>query len=278
MVLLDGKKLARKEIAVLKRKTAKLKLRGIVPGLAVIMVGDHPASQVYVRNKQNVCAEIGVAFKLKKFSSTVDQKQLLKEIAKLNRQKNIHGIIVQLPLPKKFDPLKIIAQIDPKKDVDGLHPINLGWLALGNPVFIPATPKGILRLLDEYKIKVLGKQVVVVGFGWVAGMPMSLLLANRLATVTIAQKATKNLAQFTKHADIIISAVGVPNLITVAMVKSGAVVIDAGISKVGNKFVGDCDFAKVSQKTSYITPVPGGVGPLTVSSLIANVITAAEKS
>lgn len=274
--LLDGKKLAADRVMSLRRRVNELKRRRVVPGLAIIMVGSNPASQVYVRNKRLACEQVGIKFLLKRFKSVVSQAEITREIKKLNASRSIHGIILQLPVPKKFDPLQLILAIDPTKDVDGLHPVNLGLLALGCPLFLPATPKGILELLERYKVNLRGKQVTIVGFGQVVGMPLSLLLAQKRATVTIANSATHNLKSFTSNSDILIAAAGTPHLIKAAMVKRGAVVIDAGISKVGKRFVGDVDFNAVSRRASYITPVPGGVGPMTVSSLIANVVQSAS--
>ncbi len=272
MILLDGKKLALSKHKSFKRQVNALKKKGVVPGLAIVMIGEHPASRVYVRNKRLLCEKIGVNFQLKQFESTVALTTVIREIQKLNQDKNIHGIILQLPVPKKLSALHLTLFISPTKDVDGLHPMNLGLLAANKPLFVPATPKGILELLDHYKIKLAGKNIVLVGFGQVVGMPLSLLLSHKQATVTITHDATKNLKSFTSKADILITAAGSPKLIKAGMVKVGAVVVDAGISKVGKKFVGDVDFNSVSRKVKYITPVPGGVGPMTVSALISNVI------
>jgi len=276
MVLLDGKKLAYKIRQKFKRRILMLKRQGITPGLAVILVGNNSASQIYVHNKQLLCDKLGIKFYLKKFESGISNDILLREIKKLNKNAKIHGIILQLPVPKKINAFRLILTINSAKDVDGLNPINLGLLATGHPMFLPATPKGIIDLLDNYQIKLKGKHVVLVGFGQVVGMPLSLLLAHRQATVTITHDATNNLKNFTKMADILITATGHPSLIKGSMVKKGVVVVDAGITKVGDKFVGDVDFVSVNRKASYITPVPGGVGPMTVSSLIDNVIKAAN--
>lgn len=275
--ILDGKQLANNLNAKLKRRVSRLKHLGIIPGLAVILVGNDPASLIYVRNKQIVSKQLGLNFYLKKFSSTVSNKSLFLEINKLNKNKKIHGIILQLPLPKKLDTFKLLLSIDPLKDVDGLHPINLGLLALNRPMFIPATPKGIMDILNHYKICVKSKHVVLVGFGKVVGMPLSLLLANRQATVSIAQDTTWHLGKLTKQADILITATGKANLIKGRMLKKGVIVIDAGISKLKSKFVGDVDIKSVSLIAEYITPVPGGVGPMTVSSLMHNVINSASQ-
>lgn len=275
--ILDGKQLANNLNDKLKRKVVKLKRLGVTPGLAVILVGNNPASSVYVRNKQIVSKYLGLNFYLKKFNSTVSNKTLFLEIKKLNKDKKVHGIILQLPLPKKLDTFKLLLAIDPLKDVDGLHPINLGLLALNKPIFIPATPKGIIDILNHYNIHIKSKHVVLIGFGKVVGMPLSLLLANHQATVSIAQDTTRHLDRLTKQADILITATGKPKLIKGNMLKKGVVIIDAGISKVKSKFVGDVDEKSVSLIAKYITPVPGGVGPMTVSSLMHNVINSASR-
>ena len=277
-MLLDGKMLALSQHKAFQRQVVALKKKGITPGLAIVMVGEHSASHVYVRNKRVLCEKLGIKFQLKELKSTVSEATVVCEIQKLNRDKKIHGVILQLPVPKKFNALRLILSIDPMKDVDGLHPMNLGLLASGKPLFIPATPKGILELLDYYQIKLKGKNVVVVGFGQVVGMPMSLLLAQRQATVTIAHDATKKLKDFTNQADILITAAGSPGLIKADMIKRGVVIVDAGISKLGTKFTGDVEFNSVFKKAKYITPVPGGVGPMTVSALISNVIQSARNS
>lgn len=275
--ILDGKQLANNLNDKLKRKVGKLKRLGIVPGLAVILVGNNPASSVYVRNKQIVSKYLGLNFYLKKFNSTVSNKTLFLEIKKLNKDKKVHGIILQLPLPKKLDTFKLLLAIDPLKDVDGLHPVNLGLLALNKPMFIPATPKGIIDILNHYNIRIKSRHVVLIGFGKVVGMPLSLLLANHQATVSIAQDTTWHLDRLTKQADILITATGKPKLIKGNMLKKGVVIIDAGISKVKSKFVGDVDEKSASLIAKYITPVPGGVGPMTVSSLMHNVIISASR-
>lgn len=276
MIWLDGKKLAEKQVNQLRKRTINLLNKKIIPTLVIILVGDNPASKVYVHNKQKLCTEIGVKCQIIQLPSTTTAKIIQDKIVFLNKDKNVHGIILQLPLPAKLDANELIPFINPSKDVDGLHPLNIGLLALGEDIFIPATAKGVLSLLKEYKITLAGKNVVIVGYGIVAGAPLSMLLANAKATITIAQDKTKNLNELLKSADIVISAVGQPGLITGAMIKSGAVVIDIGITKKGKNWVGDVDAKTVAKKASYLTPVPGGVGPLTVSALLGNVILAAE--
>lgn len=276
MIWLDGKKLAEKQIKQLRRRTINLLNKKITPKLAIILVGDNPASKVYVHNKQKLCAEIGADCQIVRLSASTTSKIIKDKIILLNNDKNIHGIIVQLPLPSKLNANALISYISPSKDVDGLHPLNVGLLALGENVFIPATAKGIISLLKEYKIVLTGKNVVIVGYGAVAGAPLSMLLAQAKATVTIAQDKTKDLGGMINSADIVISAVGKPGLITGSMIKAGAVVVDVGITKKSKNWVGDIDAKSVAKKAGYLTPVPGGVGPLTVNSLLDNVILAAE--
>ena len=276
MIILDGKKLAAEQHVRLKREVVKLKRKGITPGLAIIMVGATPDSRIYVEKKRQLCHQLGVTFWLKDFSKDVSEAEVLRAIKAFNRHQRVHGIIVQLPVPKKFDAVKLINAIHPLKDVDGLCAENLGLLELGQPRFIPATALGIWQLIEKYHITLKGKDVTVVGFGKVAGMPISILLANLKSSVTILNESTKNLKDKTVLADILITAAGVPHLVKGGMVKRGAVVIDAGISKLGKHWVGDVDFSAVARKASHITPVPGGVGPLTVSALVNNVVESAK--
>ncbi|MBN2585082.1 bifunctional 5,10-methylenetetrahydrofolate dehydrogenase/5,10-methenyltetrahydrofolate cyclohydrolase [Patescibacteria group bacterium] len=276
MILLDGKKLATEQHAELKLEVAKLRRKKITPGLAIIMVGATPDSRIYVEKKRQLCHKLGINFWLKDFPGRVSEAEILRAVAAFNRNKKVHGIIVQLPVPKKFDAVKLINAIHPLKDVDGLTAENLGLLELGQPRFIPATALGIWQLIEKYHITLKGKDVTVVGFGKVAGMPISILLANLKSSVTILNESTKNLKNKTVLADILITAAGVPHLIKGKMIKKGAVVIDAGINKLGKHWVGDVNFADAAKRASHITPVPGGVGPLTVSALINNVVQAAK--
>lgn len=276
MILLDGKKLAEEQKVKLQKRIAALKKRKITPGLAVILVGEHPASSVYVKNKEKLCAELGLDFFLVKFKQSATADQIKQKIRELNKDKKVHGIIIQLPLPLKLNPLELIAEVDPKKDVDGLHPMNIGLLPFRQELFVPATPQGVMALLQKYKITLAGKKVVLVGLGYTAGLPLSLMLVHQKATLTIAQDKTSDLPKLLKDADIVISAVGQPGLIKGSMIKTGAVVIDIGITKQGAGWLGDVEFKSVAKRAKYLTPVPGGVGPLTVSSLINNLILAAE--
>lgn len=265
--ILSGKGLAAKIRQELKHKIQKSR---VTPGLAVILVGQDPASEMYVEFKSEASQEVGMYLQTFDFDEDVSEKKLLKTIEKLNRNKKIHGILVQLPLPDHIDTSLVLETIDPMKDVDGFHPENVGWLSVGAPEMMPATTRGIWTLLDSANINVEGKHVVVVGASNIVGKPTAQLLLNEGATVTVCHKKTKNLEEYTKKADILISATGVPNLIEASMVKKGAVVIDVGTARLNGKTVGDVDFEKVKEKAAYITPVPGGVGPMTVASLLQN--------
>jgi methylenetetrahydrofolate dehydrogenase (NADP+)/methenyltetrahydrofolate cyclohydrolase len=256
-----------------------LAARGVVPGLAVIMVGQNPASAVYVRNKIRACKEVGIQSFQYDFGNEVDQSAVLKLIAELNTRKDIHGILVQLPLPPHFSISQILQTISVDKDVDGFHLYNVGGLVAGDTVFPPCTPYGVVKILEHEGIAIEGKNVVVVGASNIVGKPMALMLMQRDATVCICHAKTRDLAQFTILADILVVAAGKPNLILPQMVKTGAVVIDVGINRLPNgRLVGDTDFEGLRAKVSHITPVPGGVGPMTVTMLLANTLASAERS
>lgn len=265
--ILSGQGLAIKKKLELKMKILQTRQQ---PGLAVILVGLDPASRMYVQFKTQASQEVGIYLETFELPEDVKEKKLLKIIAKLNKNKKIHGILVQLPLPDHIDTLKIMSAVAPEKDVDGFHPLNAGLLAMGAPRLMPATVKGIWSLIAHAHVELRGKNVVMVGASNIVGKPMAMQFINCGATVTICQKTTDDLASFTKHADIIVTATGVPKLITADMVKKGVVVIDAGISRVEGKVVGDVDYETVKEKASAITPVPGGVGPMTVVSLLEN--------
>ena len=271
--VLDGKALAARIVADCAAKAAELK-----PTLAVILVGDDPASQVYVRNKEAACGRAGIRSVAVKLPATTTQSELLAKVAELNTDAEIDGCIVQLPLPPQINAPEVIKAIDPHKDVDGFTAYNIGKMFLSKEFeqLPPATPSGIIRLLDEYNIDVAGKEVVVVGRSNIVGKPVAAMLLNRSATVTVCHSRTADLAAHTRRADILVVAVGRAEMITGAMVKAGVVVIDAGINSTDNGLVGDVNFAEVSAKASFITPVPGGVGPMTVAILIANTLRAAE--
>lgn len=251
---------------------------GTPPGLAVILVGANPASKVYVRNKIRACEEVGIRSFRIDYPSDVDQQTVIDAIEELNANPNVHGILVQLPLPPSFDIARILRTISADKDVDGFHLYNVGGLVVGGTVFPPCTPYGVLKLLEHEKIPLEGKNVVVVGASNIVGKPMALMLMHHEATVSICHAKTKDLAQFTILADILVVAAGKPNLILPQMVRTGAVVIDVGINRTADgKLVGDVDFEGVAKKASYITPVPGGVGPMTVSMLLVNTIASCER-
>jgi len=277
-VVIDGTKVSqdvRDEI-----RKAALRLRddtGVVPGLAVILVGDDPASRIYVAKKEKACAEVGFLSREYKLPGDTGEAQILDLIAQLNTDGAIHGILVQLPLPRHIDPDSVINAIDPKKDVDGFHPLNVGRLLTGNPFHTSCTPSGILELLDRYEIDIPGREAVIVGRSNIVGKPLALLLLARHATVTICHTRTRDLPGVTRRADILVAAAGSPEMITGDMVRDGAVVIDVGISRLpAGKLVGDVAFDQVSEKASHITPVPGGVGPMTIAMLLKNTLHAAK--
>ncbi|MBI2176032.1 bifunctional methylenetetrahydrofolate dehydrogenase/methenyltetrahydrofolate cyclohydrolase FolD [Candidatus Woesearchaeota archaeon] len=268
-VIIDGKTVAEKIRARIKAEVAKLKSK---PGLAAILVGENPASKVYVDIKRKTCDEVGIYSELYKLPDSTTEKELLQLIGKLNENKKIHAILVQMPLPKHISEEKILAAIALEKDVDGFSPENIGKLVSGKEASVPCTPKGVIRLLEEYKIEILGKNAVVIGRSNIVGKPVALMLLNRDATVTVCHSKTTDLAKHTRNADILVVAAGKPKLVTADMVKEGAVVIDVGINRVDGKLVGDVDFETVSRKAGYITPVPKGVGPMTVAMLIENTL------
>ena len=287
MILLDGKKTAndikieiKNEVDLMKTNNEK------VPHLAAIIVGNDGASMTYVANKVTACERVGFESTLVKMPSTTSETELLKKIKKLNEDDNIDGFIVQLPLPEQIDTQKVLMEIYPSKDVDGFHPENFGKMALDMTTFIPATPFGILELLERYGVETKGKHTVVIGRSHIVGRPMSILMGRKgfpgNSTVTLTHSYTKNISQITTQADIIITALGVPNYLKAEMIKDGAVVIDVGITRVnddsekGYSIVGDVDFENVSKKASYITPVPGGVGPMTIAMLLKNTLLARE--
>ena len=275
-IILDGKKIAQEIQEELSLKLEELKGKGVTPGLGVIRVGEDPSSLIYVRNKKRKAEEVGIHFEEHTLQENTSQDELIELIARLNSDSRIGGIVLQLPLPDHLDEKRILEKISPDKDVDGFHPLNMGRLLKGNPSFIPATPRGIVELLDRYKIPLEGKRAVVVGRSDIVGKPLAFLLLARNATVTICHSKTKDLSLITRKGDILVAALGKPGFIKEDMVKEGSVIIDVGINRVDNKIVGDVDFEKVKEKISYITPVPGGVGPMTIIMLLKNVLDAAE--
>ena len=276
--ILDGKKIAAEIRASVKGETLLLKERGIVPGLAVVLVGDNPASKVYVGQKEKGCLEAGFASFLHRLPGGTSQKDLLDLISKLNADPLVHGILVQLPLPDQIDEEKVIAAIKPEKDVDGFSPVNMGRLVAGMSAIEPCTPKGIMRLLEASGIELAGKEAVVIGRSNIVGKPVALMLLARSATVTVCHSRTRDLAEHTKRADILVAAVGRPRFVTADMVKDGVVVIDVGINRLEEGLAGDVDFEGVSEKASWITPVPGGVGPMTIAMLLENTLEQAKLS
>ncbi|MBK8668817.1 MAG: bifunctional 5,10-methylenetetrahydrofolate dehydrogenase/5,10-methenyltetrahydrofolate cyclohydrolase [Saprospiraceae bacterium] len=289
MKLIDGKAVAEELKNALKQDVSEYKQKtGRVPHLAAILVGDNPASMAYVGNKVKSCEHVGFKSTLISLGSDITEEQLHEEITKLNQNPDVDGFIVQLPLPPQINEVTVTLAIDYRKDVDGFHPVNFGRMAQGLPCFLPATPYGITMLLDRYNIETAGKHVVVVGRSNIVGTPISILLSRKTkmgdATVTLAHSRTKELQKLLLQADIIIAAIGIPGFIQEDMVKQGAVVIDVGINRVeddhhekGSKLVGDVDFEHVKEKCSFITPVPGGVGPMTVMGLLMNTYKSANK-
>ena len=277
--IIDGVKVAGHIRAECKTRVAALQAKGAKPGLAVVLVGEDPASKVYVRNKMKACADVGITSYEFRFPADVDADTIIRTIEELNNRADVHGILVQLPLPKHLPAPQILRTISAEKDVDGFHLYNVGGLVVGDTVFPPCTPYGVVKILESENIEIEGKNVVVVGASNIVGKPMALMLMQRDATVCICHAKTRDLAQFTILADILVVAAGKPNLILPQMVKTGAVVIDVGINRLPDgRLVGDVDFEGVKQKASHITPVPGGVGPMTVTMLLVNTIASAERA
>lgn len=287
--LILGKEVSEEIYAELRQRIASLKERGTVPGLAVILVGDDPASQVYVRKKGEMCEELGMRSQIIRMPADTTQEELLGRIAELNADESIHGFLVQLPLPPHIDEEAVIASISPEKDVDCFHPSNVGRLLIGNPDFMPATPAGVQQMLVRSGVETAGRHVVVVGRSNIVGKPMAALMVQKGpgadSTVTVVHSRTANLAEITRTADILVVAIGKPRFITADMVRPGAVVIDVGTNRIedpthpkGSRLVGDVDFDAVKEVASAITPVPGGVGPMTICMLMANAVRAAEKA
>jgi len=276
--LIDGNALSKQLRAEVAQRAAALKARGITPGLAVILVGDNPASQVYVRNKVKACEDSGLHSVLEKYDASMTETQLLARIDALNNDPGIHGILVQLPLPAHIDAHKVIEAISPAKDVDGFHVASAGALMVGQPGFWPCTPYGCMKMLESINYDLKGKHAVVIGRSNIVGKPMALMLLGKNATVTVCHSATKDLKAMTLQADVIVAAVGKRNVLTADMVKPGAVVIDVGMNRNDEgKLCGDVDFEGVKQVAGWITPVPGGVGPMTITMLLVNTMEAAER-
>ena len=285
-VIIDGKQVAADVRAEVAAKVAELKGKGIAPCLAVILVGENPASVSYVTGKQKALAEVGMVDRSVHLPESTSEEELLKLIDQLNADDSVHGILVQLPLPKHINEEKVIMAISPEKDVDGFHPVSVGNLMIGRPGFLPCTPHGIIVLLQKAGIETSGKHAVVIGRSNIVGKPVSILLARKdvNCTVTMCHTGTKNMAEITRQADIIVVASGHPHTLTADMVKDGAVVIDVGVNRIpdstkksGFRLIGDCDFDDLKEKTSFITPVPGGVGPMTIAMLMQNTLESAER-
>lgn len=276
---MDGKAIAREVRAEWKVRAERLIEQGTQPGLAVIIVGSNPASSIYVRNKAKACDEAGIYSEIHDFPESASQDEVIQRIQELNKAPRIHGILVQLPLPHRFESRKVIAAIAVEKDVDGFHLYNVGALVTGNTVFPPCTPFGVMKMLEKSNIAIEGRHAVVVGRSNIVGKPMALMLLEKGATITICTSKTHNLAEHTRRADILVVATGKPRMITADMVKPGATVIDVGINRMPDgKLTGDVDFESVKEKAGYLTPVPGGVGPMTITMLLCNTIAAAERA
>lgn len=277
MEIIDGKALAKNIRENLKKDVEQLKEKGVYPKLAVILVGNDKASQIYVRSKNKACTELGIDYEEVLLGEDTTMKELLDIIDDLNERKDISGILLQSPIPEGLDINEAFRRISPSKDVDGFNPVSMGKLCLNQDTFVSCTPYGIMKMFETYNIEIKGKHAVILGRSNIVGKPMALNLLNRDATITICHSKTKNLAEITKQADILISAIGKKNFVTADMVKPGAVVIDVGINRTEDGLFGDVDFENVKEKTSYITPVPGGVGPMTVAMLMNNVVKAAKQ-
>jgi methylenetetrahydrofolate dehydrogenase (NADP+)/methenyltetrahydrofolate cyclohydrolase len=275
--IIDGKAIAAKIRNGLKASVAEIALKGVTPGLAVVLVGEDPASKVYVSMKEKACTDVGIFSDEHKLSADTTGQELLELIARLNADPKIHGILVQLPLPKQIDTDKVLEAISPTKDVDGFHPYNVGRLMVGKPTFQPCTPYGVMVMLQEIGFDLTGKNVVVVGRSNIVGKPVALMCLQQHATVTVCHSRTKNLAEVVRGADVVIAAVGVPEMIKGDWIKEGAVVIDVGVNRVGDKkLVGDVEYAEAAKRASAITPVPGGVGPMTITMLLYNTVESAK--
>lgn len=277
--ILDGRLVSDSLLSGINREVARLKTVGISPKLVIILVGKNPASLSYIRQKELASHKTHIDYLQKNLDESITTEKLISLVEKLNKDKSVHGILVQLPLPAHIKTSLVIRAIDPQKDVDGLQAYNLGKMLLSAEFecLVTCTPKGIIKMLEFYKIPISGKHIVVVGRSNIVGKPLAIMMLNRDATVTICHSKTRNLAKFTQQADILVAAVGRPRMIKANMVKRGAVVIDVGTTKVENKLVGDVDFERVKLKVKWITPVPGGVGPMTVASLMENIVRAAKR-
>ena len=274
--IIDGKEVAKITYKQLKARTAALQEKGITPGLTVIIVGENPASQTYVASKEKRALKLGWNSEVIRLPESAGQQELCEIIDRLNADESVDGILVQLPLPKHISELEVLERISPAKDVDGFHIVNSGRLIAGLDCFVPCTPKGVIKLIDSTGVDIAGKNAVVIGRSLIVGKPAALLLTARNATVTLCHSKTENLADYTRRADIVVAAIGKPRFVTADMIKEGAVVIDVGINRVDGELCGDVDFDSVKEKAGYLTPVPGGVGQMTIAMLMENTVIAAE--
>jgi methylenetetrahydrofolate dehydrogenase (NADP+) / methenyltetrahydrofolate cyclohydrolase len=276
--IISGKEVAADIRESIKEEVDALRTQGIIPGLTVMLIGEDPASGSYVRGKEKACGEVGIASQIIRKNDSITQEQLLAELDRLNADPAVHGILVQLPLPAHIDEKAVINRIRPDKDVDGFHPINVGNMVVGDDCYLPCTPHGIIELIKRSGQEISGKRAVVVGRSNIVGKPVSLLLLRENATVTIAHSQTKNLSQLIREADILVAAVGQPHMIKGSEIKRGAIVIDVGVNRIETgKLIGDVDFDSAKETAGYITPVPGGVGPMTITMLLKNTVEAAKK-
>lgn len=276
--IIDGKELSKKLKEQMKDRVAQMRQQGIVPKLVVVLVGNNSASEVYVRNKHKACGEVGIESQVIKMPEETTQQELLDVVKGLNEDQTVDGILVQLPLPGQINEKVVLRSILPEKDVDGFHPVNVGLLSIGDDCYAPATPSGIIAMFKEYGIEIAGKHCVIIGRSNIVGKPMAALLLRHNATVTVCHSKTQNLGELTRQADIVIVATGHRHTLTADMVKEGAVVIDVGMNRNElGKLCGDVDFDEVKEKASFITPVPGGVGPMTITELLENTILAAQR-
>ena len=276
--IIDGKELSKKLKEQMKDRVAQMRQQGIVPKLVVVLVGNNSASEVYVRNKHKACGEVGIESEVIKMLEETTQQELLDVVKGLNEDRTVDGILVQLPLPGQINEKVVLRSILPEKDVDGFHPVNVGLLSIGDDCYAPATPSGIIAMFKEYGIEIAGKHCVIIGRSNIVGKPMAALLLRHNATVTVCHSKTQNLGELTRQADIVIVATGHRHTLTADMVKEGAVVIDVGMNRNElGKLCGDVDFDEVKEKASFITPVPGGVGPMTITELLENTILAAQR-
>ena len=275
--IIDGKEIAKQAYKQIKARTAALREQGIIPGLTVIIVGENPASQTYVASKEKRALKLGWNSEVIRLPESAGQQELCEIIDRLNADESVDGILVQLPLPKHINELEVLERISPAKDVDGFHIVNSGRLFAGLDGFVPCTPKGVIKLIDSTGVDIAGKNAVVIGRSLIVGKPAALLLTARNATVTLCHSRTADIGDYTRRADIVVAAVGKPNFVTADMIKEGAVVIDVGINRVNGELCGDVDFDSVREKAGYITPVPGGVGQMTIAMLMENTVIAAEE-